>query len=137
VLHDGPHRLGEGLPAHVRLGPGQQQVRRAAVVVHQPDDEPRRLVVAVVVLDERHRWPAGPVVVELVDLEAGDHAARRRLEQVGDGERGRAAGVEEPVESGQHHRALGETLELGNLVDDVHETCLGHGCSCRSIALPA
>ena len=62
------HRAGERLPAGVRLGPVQQEVRRPAGVVQQPDDEPRRVVGLVVVAHEGHR-PAGG---------RGSRAARRR-----------------------------------------------------------
>ncbi len=90
-LQDLADRAGEGLPAVVRLRAVQQQVRRAAAVVEQPDDQPRRVVGLVVVAHERHRRPAGPVVVELVDVEGRDDRPRRRTRPVSRSARCRAA----------------------------------------------
>ena len=73
ALDDLADGAGERLPAVVGLRAVQQEVRRPAAVVEQPDDQPRGVVGLVVVADERHRRPPGPVVVELVDLERGHH----------------------------------------------------------------
>ncbi len=122
-VHDG---TGEGLPAVVRLGAVQQEVRRPAGVPQQPHDQPRRVVGLVVVADEGHRRPSGPVVVELVDVERGHDRSVGEADQVPDGDRGGVACVEEPVED-QHHGQRRGVVQLGHVVDDVHETgFLGH-----------
>ena len=126
-LEDLADRAGERLPAVVGLRPVQQEVRRAAAVVQQPYDQPRGVVGLVVVAHERHRRPAGAVVVELVDVEGRHHrtgprAAGVEVGEVPGGVRRGVAGVEEPVED-QHHRQVGDPRQLGDLVDDVHEPC--------------
>ncbi len=127
-LEDLAHRPGERLPAVVRLGAVQQEVRRSAAVVQQANDEPRRVVGLVVVAHERHRRPPGPVVVELVDVEGGHDRPRAVAVEIGEVPgrvRGGVSGVEEPVED-QHHRQVGDPRQVGDLVDDVHEAFGGH-----------
>ena len=126
MLDDVAYGAGERLPAGVGLGPVQQQVRRTAGVAQQPDDQPRRVVVLVVVAHEGHRWTAGAVVVELVDVEGGHDAALGEVREVLRRACGRVAGVEEAVER-EHHRQRVGAVELGDVVDDVHEPgILGH-----------
>ena len=122
-----------GLPAAVRLGTGQQEVRRALLVLHQPDHQARRLVVGVVVLDEGQRWTARAVVVELVDVEDRHDTTLVARRQVLDGQRGRVPGVQETLERSHQHRTVAATPELGDLIDDVHEPGLGHVVSLRSL----
>ena len=135
ALHDLADGAGEGLPAVVGLGPLEQQVRRLTGVVQQPHDQPRRVVRLVVVAHERHRRAAGPVVVELVDVEGRHDRALAEVDEVPGGPGGGVAGVEEAVED-QHHRQAAlltglagrRGVELGHVVDDVHETgFLRHG----------
>jgi hypothetical protein len=66
--------------------------------------------------------------VELVDLEGGDDAtAPGLLDQVACRDRRGVARVEEPVEH-EHHRQLGQAVELGHVVDDVDQAIgIWHG----------
>ena len=113
------HRPGEALPLDVGLGTPQQQERRAAGVAQRAHDEPGRLVVGVVVADERHRWAAGAVVVQRVDVEGRhDPALPQALEVLGC-QLGGLAGVEE---TGEHDHEG----ELRGVVEDLagrHRRC--------------
>jgi len=126
-LHDLAHAAREGLPVGVRLGPAQQEVRRPGGVLHQAHREPGRVVALVVVAEERQRGAPGAVVVERVDVEGRHHLATtltggELVEVVGRESRG-VAGVEEAVQDDDEHG--GCPVELGDVVDDVHEP-LGH-----------
>jgi hypothetical protein len=106
----------------------EQEVRRVPGVGEQPHHQSRGVVLLVVVAHERHRGPAGSVVVELVDLEGRhDPAAVRLLDEVLGGVRSGVPRVQEPVEDHHHGhaRAIGE---LGDVVDDVDQALgIGHG----------
>ncbi len=120
LLDHGAHREGERLPVRVGLRTVQQEVRRAEAVVVEAHDQTGRLVVLVAALREGHRRAPRPVVVERVDVEAGDHPPRRLGQQLLRREGRRVAGVEEPLQRVDQHRALLQLVELGHVVDDVH-----------------
>jgi hypothetical protein len=105
-----------------------EQVRRARIVGEQAHDEAWGVVLLVMVAHEGHRRAPGAVVVELVDLERRHHAPSPGLaHQVAGRDRRGAAGIEEPVEH-EHHREVGESVELGHVVDDVDQPVgIGHG----------
>ena len=130
-LEDLAHRAGERLPAVVRLRSVQQEVRRAAAVVQQSDHQPRRVVGLVVVPHERHRRPAGPVVVELVDVEGRHDRARAgaRRGRRGAGPRGRPRCRRRGTRRGPAPSSGRDPRQLGDLVDDVHESVGGHPSS--------
>ena len=112
------------LPAVVGLGTVEQQVRRAAAVVQQPDDQARRVVGLVVVAHERHRGPPGAVVVELVDVEGRHHRPAVPAARSTRCWAARAAALpasRNPSSTRTIVSAAPRGVELGHVVDDVHE----------------
>jgi hypothetical protein len=109
-------------PGEIGLRPRQQQERLTGLVPQQPDHQPRRVVGGIVVAVVDHRRPPRPVVVELVDVEAGDHGAALgsevpRREPTG------AAGRQETIERVDQHRPL-IGAQAGHVVDDVDQRVL-------------
>ena len=84
-----------------------------------------RVVRLVVVAHERHRRPAGPVVVELVDVEGRDHPGLGEVHEV----LGRRAAALPASRNPSRASTIGsrsDAVELGHVVDDVHERGFGH-----------
>jgi hypothetical protein len=121
-------QLGDGgdepLPLDVRLRAGQHQEAQAGGILDLLEHQLRRLERLPVVLHEGHRGTAGPVVVELVDVEGGQHLVLEGVEQVLTGQPAGRARVDEPAEGVDEHRAvqlartwliLGEGVELSRI----------------------
>ena len=131
ALDDVAHRTGERLPAVVGLGPaaaGGTAWRRCRAAAGRPAAGRRRPRSGRGMKDIG--GPPGPVVVELVHVERRDHAAAAvEVDEVLGGPDRGVAGVEEAVQHHDHGQR-GGVVELGHVVDDVHEPgFLGHGTS--------
>ena len=96
------HGSGEALPLMIGLGPGQQQERRSRCVVREVDGQFGRLVLLPVVLVERHRGAAGPVIDQAVRVERHHRLVLQAAKQVrGEQSAGRAR-VDESVQVVEH-----------------------------------
>jgi hypothetical protein len=114
----------ETLPLDVRLGPGEHQEAGTGDVADPTQHELWGVVRLPVVLDERHRGPPGAVVVQLVDVESGQHLVLQRAEQVFPGQSTRRTGVDEAAEGmhqdgllkvPRHRLLLGERVKLSRI----------------------
>lgn len=84
---------------------------------------------------EGHRRPAGAVVDQRVDVEAGDDAVLQRLQEVLPHELAGGPGVHETVEAVQQHRTrhlrqvavkLVQILRVKQLLPHLHVSCAQH-----------
>ena len=120
-------RLGEPLPLHVRLRAVQQQELVADGVGQAVQLEAGGVVGLPVVLVENHQWPAGPVVVQLVDVERRDQLGTARLQQVLAGQACGVAGVDETGECDHEHRLVGLHAALSQVGRLVQVAGVEHG----------
>ena len=95
IFDEGDGGVDDALPAEVGLRAVQQQEAGALEVGQLGQDQLGQVDARVVVRQERHARAPRAVVVERVDVEAGDDTLRQGRGQLLDGELPGAAGVEE------------------------------------------
>jgi hypothetical protein len=100
-----PNGGDEPFPPQVWFQPGEQQKRRADGVVPRVEAQLGVVVMGEVVGLERHQRPPRPVVQQLVDRERRHQLGVQRVLQVRRGELDGVAGVREPLEGVDQHRA--------------------------------
>ena len=96
----------EMVPAHVRLGSGQDDDRPARRVGRSVELYLRPSQLGVDPVDDAHDGPSRPVVDQLVGVEARHELRGHGRDQVRHGVVRREAGVDPPVEAHDEHRPL-------------------------------
>ena len=119
VVDDLLHCGHEPLPLHVGLRPYQQQEARPVEVGGQVQFQGGLLVGLPVVGVEGHHRTPGPVVEDLVEVEADQHPMLEGIHQMLHGEPARLTGVDETGQEEQQHgrvQLAGLRLLRGELV---------------------